>query len=216
MITQDGKIYIFSGKSRSGKTALAALLVKSLKIKTVFAWDPEAQWCNVPGFVKVTSIQKMRDLVMAGKGGRYAYVCNGDLKEGFEQLCAVAFHWAMFKGDGESLFIAEELADVTTSAKAGPEWGKLVRRVLKRQMSIIAISQRWQEADKTAIGNASRAYIFKPVPKDAAYVAGAFGLDVASVAALEQFHYIEWKDYGKPEAKWLPWAKKPDAKGKDV
>lgn len=52
MITQDGKIFIFSGKTRSGKTAKAVLLEKALKKPFVIAWDPDAQWCDLPGFKK--------------------------------------------------------------------------------------------------------------------------------------------------------------------
>lgn len=207
MKTQDGKIYIFSGKSRSGKTAKARLLMEALRHDVVFCWDPEGQWCELPGFQKVTSINQLMKWVIAGKPGRYAFVSNGDLKADFEKLCAVAFHWATFRGGG--LFIGEEMADVTSSAKAGPQWGKLIRRCLKRGMSVIAISQRWQEADKTALGNASEAYIFKPVPRDAAYVSGVFGLQLQEVSALEQFQYIHWTDYGEPVKDVLPWAKKP-------
>lgn len=206
MITKDGKIYIFSGKSRSGKTARAAMLEKALAYQTVFAWDPEAQWCEVKGFKKVTSIQQLRELVKAGKRGKYAFVCNGDLKQGFEQMCACVFHFAMFYGN--ALFIAEELADVTTTAKAGPEWGKVVRRGLKRGLSIFAISQRWQEADKTAIGNASEAFIFAPATaKDAKYLADMFNLPVQDIGGLQQFQFVHWQSFKPYTVDYLPFAR---------
>lgn len=205
MITNDGKIYIFSGKARSGKSAKAALLEKALKYKTVFAWDPEAQWCDQPGFKKITSIIQLREIVKAGKVGKYAFVCNGDLRAGFEKMCACVFHWGMFFGP--ALYIAEELSDVTSTAKAGPYWGMLIRRVLKRGVSVFAISQRWQESDKTAIGNYSEAFIFKPTPRDESYVAAVFGLPLQEVVSLRQFEFIHCLDYGEAERGFLPFAK---------
>lgn len=206
MITQDGKIFIFSGKTRSGKTAKAVLLEKALKKPFVIAWDPDAQWCDLPGFKKITSIVQLREIVKAGKRGKYAFVCNGDLKADFEKVCACVFHYAMFFG--ESLFIAEELADVTGSGKAGPEWGKVVRRGLKRGLSIIAISQRWQEADKTALDNASEAFIFAPATvKGAKYLHEMIGLPVTVITELQRFQFVHWVSFDGYKTEFLPFAK---------
>jgi hypothetical protein len=206
MITQDGKIYIFSGKTRSGKTAKAVLLMQALKKRFVIAWDPDAQWCELKGFKKITSIIQLREIVKAGKVGKYAFVSNRDLKADFEKVCACVFHYAYFFG--ESLFIAEELADVTSSAKAGPEWGKVVRRGLKRGLSIVAISQRWQEADKTALDNASEAFLFSPATaKGAKYLHEMLGVPVTVITELQRFQYVHYVSFEGFKTEFLPFAK---------
>lgn len=206
MITKDGKNYIFSGKSRSGKTAKAVLLEAVLNKPFVIAWDPDAQWCDLKGFKKVTSIIQLREIAKAGRKGKYAFVSNRDLKTDFEKVCSQVFHYAYFYG--ESLFIAEELADVTGSGKAGPEWGKVVRRGLKRSLSIIAISQRWQEADKTALDNATEAFIFAPATlKGAKYLNEMIDIPVTVISQLQRFQYVHWVSFEGYKTEFLPFAK---------
>lgn len=192
MKTVDGKIYIFSGASRTGKSAKAVQVVNALKAKAVFVWDIEAQWCALPGYKKVTSLAELKKIVKEGRAGKFAFVYVGvDMQEGFNLFCACVFHYAQYFG--ECVCVSEELADVTTVAKAPQYWGMLVRRGLKRGLSIIAISQRWQEADKTAIGNASEMFIFTPsTMKDAAYIASTIGQAANEVSQLPQFSFMHW------------------------
>lgn len=144
----DGKIYCFSGRSRSGKTARALQLVKEVGAGApVLVWDVEAQWCQLKGFLKVTSMVQFKKLIMSGTRKNIAFVdVSGDLKAAFELFCMCCFHYAQHFG--RCMVVAEELADVEQAGKASPFWGMLNRRCLKRGMSIVAISQRWQEADK--------------------------------------------------------------------
>lgn len=192
MKTVDGKLFIFSGASRTGKSAKAVQLVNSLKAKTVFVWDIEAQWCALPGYKKVSSLAELKRIVLAGRPGKYALVYGGaDMQEGFNLFCACVFHYAQYFG--ECVAVAEELADVTTVSKAPQYWGMLVRRGLKRGLSILAISQRWQEADKTAIGNAQQMFIFAPSTyDDAAYIARKIGRPADDVMNLKPLQYLQW------------------------
>lgn len=158
LATKDGRLCIISGSSRCGKTVKTERLVRPFK--TVFVWDIEAQWCKLKGYKKISTFKELVGIVTQGKPGKWAFVPSGDdLRGAFESFCKCAFHYGSFFG--ECAVVAEELADVTTTAKAPPHWGILVRRGLKRGISIFPISQRWAEADKTAIGNATDFYCFR-------------------------------------------------------
>lgn len=192
MKTEDGKIYILSGASRTGKSAKAVELLKQINSKTVFVWDIEAQWCELPGFKRVNTLKQLKKIALSGKPGKYAFVSDGvDIKGDFDNFCACVFCYA--QDFGECLCVAEELADVTTVSKAPQWWGMLNRRGLKRSLSIIAISQRWQEADKTALGNATEIFIFTPSSfDDAAYIARKISQPAQAVMDLKQFHFMHW------------------------
>lgn len=157
MKTQDGRLYVIAGASRSGKTAWTKK--QAGKGARIFAWDPEAQWCELPGWRKVTTRAQLLAAAQAKGPQRIAYVAGGDLVKEFDFFAACAMYAGRYV---EALdVIAEELADVTTPSKAPGNWGILLRRGLKRGITIYAISQRWSEADKTAVGNASDFVIFR-------------------------------------------------------
>jgi hypothetical protein len=154
--TDDGQMVIVSGRSRSGKTAWTWREVR--EAGRLIVWDPEDQWSGMPGMRRVS---RRPDLLAACEQpgrGRLAYVPSGDLKSAFDFWAGCAYHWGRYYG--ECTVVAEELADVTSPGKAPGSWGLMVRRGLKRGISIFAISQRWAEADKTVFGNASRYALF--------------------------------------------------------
>jgi hypothetical protein len=155
--TQDGRLYVIAGASRSGKTAWTRK--QTARARRAFAWDPEAQWCELPGWRKVTTRAALLDAAQQGGAVRVAYVAGGDLKTEFDFFCGCAMYAGRYLGGLD--VIAEELADVTTPSKAPGNWGILLRRGLKRGVTIWAISQRWSEADKTAVGNASDFVVFR-------------------------------------------------------
>lgn len=157
MQTKDGRLYVIAGASRSGKTAWTRKALA--KARRVLAWDPEDQWAALPGYTKIT---RRADLLKAAlKPGplKLAYVAGGELKEEFDFFAGVAMHAGRYV-EGLDV-VSEELADVTTPSKAPGNWGILLRRGLKRGITIWAISQRWSEADKTAVGNATDFVVFR-------------------------------------------------------
>jgi hypothetical protein len=197
MKTNDGRLYVISGASRSGKTALCTRLLKSER--RAVAWDPEDQWASLPGWRKVTNRRELFEAMRTPGYMRLAYVCGGDLKAEFDFLCACVLHAGRFVAP--LVFVAEELADVTTPAKAPNNWGILVRRGLKRGISIYAISQRWAEADKTAFGNASEYIVFPSRADDIGYIARKTGLPEIEVAALVPLEYIRFDPVTKVKSK---------------
>lgn len=196
MQTNDGRLVIVSGASRSGKTAWVRRQVE--KLGRVIVWDIEAQWCELRGFRKVTTRAELFEAVQYAKPARIAYVAAGaDLREEFNFWCACVMLWGRYRGG--CVAVAEELADVSTPAKAPQEWGILLRRGLKRGISIYAISQRWAEADKTAIGNASEFVVFRAAGDDVQYIARKSRVPLEQVEALKPLEFIRASVTGETE-----------------
>ena len=187
MKTNDGQLFVIAGASRSGKTAWTRKRIA--KARRIWAWDPEAQWCELPGWRKVSTRAEL--LAWAQKPGaqKVAFVAGGQLKEDFD-------FWAgavMYAGRYVALLdaVAEELADVTTPSKAPGNWGILVRRGLKRGISLYCISQRWSEADKTAFGNASDFVIFRQSSgDDVTYLARKTRVEQGEINGLVPLQYV--------------------------
>lgn len=157
MQTNDGKLLVIGGASRCGKTAWTKRQVQ--RERRVIAWDPEDQWAQLPGWRKVTSRAELLQLVQTAGPFKLAYVAGGKLSEGFDFWAGCVMHSGRYYAP--LACVAEELADVTNPSKAPDQWGILLRRGLKRGITIYAISQRWAEADKTAVGNASAFVLFR-------------------------------------------------------
>lgn len=185
----DGQLTIISGSSRCGKTEKTKRLVRGFQ--TVFVWDIEAQWHKLQGYRKVTDLAELKKSVQQGKRGKFAYVSKGNIKSEFELFCMCALFYGTHYG--ECAVVAEELADVTTTAKAGESWGMLCRRGLKRGISIFAISQRWAEADKTAFGNATDFYLFRMASQsDVEYIARKVMVPIERLTSLKPLDFIHY------------------------
>lgn len=162
MKTDDGRLFVIGGASRSGKTAWTRKAVKGAR--RVCAWDPEDQWAQLPGWRRVTTRADLLREVTKPGAFKIAYVAGGALPAEFGYWAGVVFHAGRYVGP--LACIAEELADVTNPSKAPGDWGILLRRGLKRGITIYALSQRWSEADKTAVGNASDFVLFRQSSAD--------------------------------------------------
>lgn len=194
MQTDDGRLVIVSGKSRSGKTVYVERRTRTER--RVFVWDCEDQWSKLRGFRRVTTRAELAQLADKPGPVKVAYVAQGNLPEEFGFFAACAFHWGRYHGGG--VVIAEELADVTTPAKAPGPWGILLRRGLKRGITIYCISQRWAEADKTAFGNASEFVCFMAASfDDVRYLERKTRIPGATLEALRPLEYVRYEP-GKP------------------
>lgn len=188
MKTEDGRLYVISGASRSGKTAWAKK--QSCSDARLAAWDPEGQWAKLPGWTKATTRPDLWKALNKPGRVRVAYVTDGDLKEEFNVWAKVVFYVTRFVGPTSA--IGEELADVSTPNKAPQHWGILIRRGLKYGGNLYCISQRWAEADKTAFGNASAFILFRlSSVKDMKYINDRTGADLEELKALKRLEYIE-------------------------
>lgn len=187
MKTQDGRLYVIGGASRSGKTAWTLRQVK--RARRVWAWDPEAQWCDLPGWVKVTNRDDLLKVAQKAGPQKVAYVAGGSLGAEFDFWAGCVMYAGRYVGPLEA--IAEELADVTTPAKAPGNWGILIRRGLKRGITLRCISQRWAEADKTAVGNATDFIVFRQSSgDDVRYLARKTRIAEAEISDLAPLEFV--------------------------
>lgn len=190
MQTDDGRLVVVGGASRSGKTAYVRKA--TAKSTRLLAWDPEDQWAQLPGFVRVTRRDDLLKLTLNTSGRmRLAYVAGGDLSKEFDFFAGVAMYTGRYVAPVD--VIAEELADVTHAGKAPGRWGLLLRRGLKRGISIFAISQRWSEADKTACGNASEFVLFRQSSADdVRYLARKTRVPEAELFGLKPLEFVRF------------------------
>lgn len=188
MQTNDGRLVVIGGASRSGKTAFVAELVKPSR--RVWAWDPDDQWAQLPGWQRVTRKSQLEAAMMKKGPQKVAYVTGGDLQPAFDFWAKCVMHAVRYVEPLDA--VAEELADVTSSSKAPGAWGLLIRRGLKRGLNLYPISQRWQEADKTAIDNATEFVLFRHNGKRAPrYLNEITGVPV-EVIPKEPLFYVKW------------------------
>lgn len=187
MKTEDGRLYVIAGASRSGKTAWTRK--QTQRARRAFAWDPEDQWAQLPGWRKVTTRAQLLELAQKPGPLRVAYVAGGSLQAEFDFWAGCVMYAGRYVEPLEA--IAEELADVTTPSKAPGNWGILLRRGLKRGITIRAISQRWSEADKTAVGNATDFVMFRQSSgDDVRYLARKTRVDEAAIGALAPLEFV--------------------------
>lgn len=189
MKTVDGALVVVGGASRSGKTAYVRKRVASLR--RVLAYDPEDQWAQLPGWRRFTT--RADFLAAAIKPGalKLAYVAGGSLAAEFDFFSGAAMYAGRYVAPLD--VIAEELADVTTTAKAPGNWGVLLRRGLKRGITIYAISQRWAEADKTAVGNATEFVLFRQSSADdVRYLSRKTRIPEADMLGLKPLEWVRF------------------------
>lgn len=194
MKTNDGRLVVIAGASRSGKTAYARQAVDSVLPELAgraWAWDPEDQWAALPGWQRVTSRAELLQLAHGAGPQRVAFVAGGDLSKAFDFWAGCVQYACRYVAPLAA--VAEELADVTSPAKAPGNWGILLRRGLKRGAHIFALSQRWAEADKTALGNASEFVIFRQVTgDDSRYMSRKTRVPESEINALPPLEFIRY------------------------
>nr|WP_315540537.1 hypothetical protein [uncultured Comamonas sp.] len=187
MKTQDGRLYVIAGASRSGKTAWTRK--QTARVRRVWAWDPEAQWCELPGWKKASTRAELLAYAQRPGPQKVAFVAGGELKEDFDFWAGAVMYAGRYVAPLDA--IAEELADVTTPSKAPGKWGILLRRGLKRGISLWCISQRWSEADKTAVGNATDFVIFRQSSgDDVAYLARKTRVALDEINGLVPLQFV--------------------------
>ncbi len=191
MAPNDGRLIVVGGASRSGKTAYVKKAIA--KAPRVFAWDCEDAF-HGRGWRRVTNRAQLLEACQCNGPIKVAYVAAGDLSAEFDFWASCVMYAGRFVG--QLVAVAEELADVSTPAKAPGAWGVLVRRGLKRGITIFAISQRWSEADKTAFGNASDFVIFRQSSADdVRYIARKCRIEESEINALAPLHFVRLDAY---------------------
>jgi hypothetical protein len=172
---KNGLLGVFVGSSRQGKTVSVKHDIRRRKWRRIIVWSVKERVdkygempLGLPVFYPRT-IPELTALVRrVGKGEALIVYTPQSMKD-FDAWCRVAFAWGLMK---RCAIVAEELADVTTPAKAPEGWGRICRQILGYGCDVYAITQRPAESDKTCFGNRSYIVIHRMVrAQDRAYLA---------------------------------------------
>lgn len=143
------------GASGSGKTTYVMREIKRRKPKRLIVWDTKGEFARenygqpVETLAEVLAIMKK-----AGSGGGFK-ICykprgsSSQLKKQFDLLCSMAF------AAKNLLFVAEELAEVTTASHAPAGWRKITTQGRTEGLIIFGLSQSPAQIDKDFFGNCS-------------------------------------------------------------
>lgn len=175
-------ITVVCGGSGSGKSAWVKQQIKNASRLVV--WDIDDEYSgDVSGISRITSISEMAQTLKTRKKGKFCYVGKpGD----FNLWCRAVFAW------GNCVAVAEELAGVTSPAKAPEGWHTLVSRGRKRGIEIYGVTQRPSESDKTIMGNSTLKHVgFMPRAKDRKYMADEMDIEIGHLNCLQPLEYVE-------------------------
>lgn len=113
-------------------------------------------------------------------------------REHFEAFCRLAWVWGRFR---PGVIVVDEIADVTTPGKAPTAWGEICRKVRAFGTEVYVTTQRPQECDKTAQGNAMLFHCgWQSDAEDQRYIARRLlgsTAQLQAVASLQQLEYLE-------------------------
>jgi hypothetical protein len=186
---EDGRLIYVTGSMGSGKTSWVRDQVKGAR--RLLVWDGkgidwgERQRCRV-----IESPRELRALLFDRKPHRISYRVPVS-RENFNVFCGLAWQWGQFM---PGVIIVDEIADVTSTGKAPLEWGQIARKVRAYGTDVYVTTQRPQECDKTAQGNAGLFHCGRMSDADdQAYVAKRLlgGADVKLVRALLPLQWVE-------------------------
>lgn len=174
----------------AGKTTHVKAKVR--KSRRLLVWDGKGiDWGARDGCTIVTSLAELKRIAVTKGPGRYS-VRLAVNRANFAAFCRLAWVWGRIKpGD----IVVDEIADVTTPAKAPDDWGAIARKVRAFGTNVYVTTQRPQECDKTAQGNAMLFHCgLMSDADDQAYVAKRLlggMVPLAQVAALGPLEYFE-------------------------
>lgn len=191
MRVQDGRSVVVTGASGSGKTVWTMQQVRPAK--RLLVWDSTGGWTRDGEVRPVMTVQAIGAIVREdiGKGQpmRLGYI-GPVTRDHFAAFCKLA--WVWLRITPRSVLVVEELADVTSPAKAPAEWGAIARKARQFGSDYYAITQRPAESDKTAIGNCAMIHAGRMnLEDDETYMAKLLRVTPAQVAKLGDLEYIE-------------------------
>lgn len=187
----DGKMGLFIGITRSGKsTPIKAMIKCAKKAKRVLIWDAKNEYGPSLGLTVIKSLADLLTTLKKTQGnGRFAYVPTGFDKKEFDHFCRLAHVWNRQK---EAIIVIEELAAVTNTGKAAGYWGVLVNQSLGLGATLFATVQRGQEVDKSVMNAASYLYVCQHnTDDDAKYMAKKLGVAITAIPR-EPLRFLVW------------------------
>lgn len=173
----------------SGKTTWVKQRVKPAR--RLLVWDGKGiDWGERDRCRVVTDFAELRKL-STQRGPMRISVRVPVSRANFETFCRLAWVWGRLD---PGKIVVDEIADVTSPGKAPQAWGEIARKIRAFGTDVIPTTQRPQECDKTAQGNAGIFHCGRMSDADdQAYVAKRLlgGVDVKLVRALLPLQWIE-------------------------
>lgn len=219
--SNEARIWAVLGASGTGKGLWINERLRELKPTRIVVWDFMDEYGDHAK--KVVSITALRAaMVKAGAGpGRFRYVPRGAgekaMRKEFEAVCELVYAWH------DCVFVAEELANVTTPGWAPAAWRKMSTSGRHAAVHIIGTSQTPALVDKTFLGNATLIHC-GPLREYGHRVAVARSMDIdeGRISKLVKLQWLE-KDFStglvsdgwvKLPGKSAPRARRPTATAK--
>jgi len=208
MARLEGEAGLFAGQSRYGKTTA---LIEHLQHhapgggRRIVVWSPKEKIDNYEGKLDAGHrTTTHRGLIATLKrvgtdDGVIVHVPRSMSEFGFWARCA--YWWAKL-GHGKGLqtcIVGEEIADVTSPAKAPEGWGALIRQGLGYGANVYGVSQRPAESDKTLLGNATFVHChYLRRSGDRKYMAEEMDTTQEALRRLSKYEWLEaWA--GEPD-----------------
>lgn len=185
--------------SGTGKGVWIKSKLDELQPTRLVIWDFKNEYGDYAK--KVESRKALREAMLAAGDGparlRYVTPKSGtkDMREDFGHMCTLVQAWE------RCVFIAEELANVTTPGWAPGPWLKMTTGGRHEGIHIIGTSQTPATIDKTFLGNCTLIHV-GPLRQRAhrKAVAESMDIDEGRLARLVKFGWIE-KDFDSGEVR---------------
>ena len=141
------RIEAYIGATGSGKGVSLSRRLAEIKPERLVIWDPRDEYEKAAR--RCTTLAGLvAERKRGGEKFRVRYVHQrGDLDEAFAWVCRWVFEL------GETVFLAEELSDVTTAGHAPPDWRRVITQGRHQGLHVMAAAQRPALIDKTMLGN---------------------------------------------------------------
>lgn len=185
---RDGALVYVTGSMGSGKTSWVRERVASAR--RLLVWDGkgvdwgERERCQVIG-----SLHELRSLALEA-GPMRVSVRVQVTREHFDAFCRLAWVWCRYRA---GVLVVDEIADVTTPAKAPPAWGEIARKARAFGTDVYVTTQRPQECDKTVQGNAALFHCGRMSDADdQRYVARRLLGSVSMTGQVAELRPLEW------------------------
>lgn len=177
---------IVIGASGSGKSTYIKGLQAVRDARRFVVWDPDGEY-------RVPHVGSPRELLAvlrkAGFGPVRVGLHMSPSPEAFGQFCALVL--AVSHAAAPLLCLVEELADVTSPAKAAQAWGELIRRGRKYGVRLVAASQRPQEIDKTVFSQCAARWCGRlETDADRRYMSRTLDVKPEELAALQPLEFF--------------------------
>lgn len=177
---QDSVVFV-AGRRGSGKSSFLKQYARGFP--RVIVWDVNDEYGAALGAVPAYTPSTFVEKVFSG-APVVVYVPKSDSH--FQFFCRAV--WSQ----RDCLVLVDELADVTTVAKAQQWWGLIIRRGRHRGIKVAAGAQRPAEVDKTLIANATRLVSFHlGYERDRQLIGELIVVDPRALAALRPLHFYD-------------------------